>query len=369
MAIQSFTVLVGLLVSWGIVSAGEIKIGIAGPHSGANAAFGEQLWRGAEAAAAEINAAGGINGDKIVLVKADDACEPKQAVTVANKLVHDDKVAAVVGHFCSSSTMPASEVYDEANILNITPASTNPQVTERKLVTTIRTCGRDDQQGNVAADFIVKTLKAKKVVILHDKDTYGLGLANAMKARLNQLSVKESLFEGLTRGEKDFNALVTKIKGASADVVYFGGLHSEAGPLLRQMRDQGVKASFISGDGIVSQDFANAAGGATYVNGVYMTFGADARELPSGKMVVEKLRKKGFEPEGYTLYSYATLESIRDAMVATKSKDGKKLATWLKSNTVQTVMGPKSWDTKGDLKVSDYVIYKWDAKGKYAMLK
>ena len=369
MTSRSLKAIVGLLVSWGMVNAGEIKIGIAGPHTGANAAFGEQLWRGAEAAAEDINAAGGINGDKIILVKADDACEPKQAVTVANKLVHNDKVAAVIGHFCSSSTMPASEVYDEANILNITPASTNPQVTERKLVTTIRTCGRDDQQGNVAAEFIINTLHAKKVVILHDKDTYGLGLANAMKARLNKMSVKESLFEGLTRGEKDFNALVTKIKGVGAEVVYFGGLHSEAGPLLRQMRDQGVKASFISGDGIVSQDFSNAAGGAKYVDGVFMTFGADAREFPSGKMVVEKLRKKGYEPEGYTLYSYATLESIRDAMKATKSKDGKKLANWLKSNTVQTVMGPKSWDTKGDLKVSDYVIYKWDAKGKYAMLK
>ena len=369
MTFRSLKTIVGLLVSWGMVNAGEIKIGIAGPHTGANAAFGEQLWRGAEAAAEDINAAGGINGDKIILVKADDACEPKQAVTVANKLVHNDKVAAVIGHFCSSSTMPASEVYDEANILNITPASTNPQVTERKLVTTIRTCGRDDQQGNVAAEFIINTLHAKKVVILHDKDTYGLGLANAMKARLNKMSVKESLFEGLTRGEKDFNALVTKIKGVGAEVVYFGGLHSEAGPLLRQMRDQGVKASFISGDGIVSQDFSNAAGGAKYVDGVFMTFGADAREFPSGKMVVEKLRKKGYEPEGYTLYSYATLESIRDAMKATKSKDGKKLANWLKSNTVQTVMGPKSWDTKGDLKVSDYVIYKWDAKGKYAMLK
>jgi len=348
---------------------GEIKIGVAGPHTGANAAFGAQLWKGAEAAAVDINAAGGINGDRIVLVKADDACEPKQAVTVANKLVHNDKVAAVIGHFCSSSTIPATEVYDEGNILNVTPASTNPVVTERKLATTIRTCGRDDQQGNVAAEFIFHKLKAKKVVILNDKDTYGLGLANAMKAKLNTLGTKEVLFEGLTRGEKDFNALVTKIKGAGADVVYFGGLHSEAGPLLRQMRDQGVKAAFISGDGIVSQDFAGAAGGASYVKGVYMTFGADARELASGKSVVDTFRKKGYEPEGYTLYSYATLQAIAASMKALKTKDGKKLAQWLKANTVETVMGPKSWDSKGDLKLSDYVMYQWDDKGKYGMLK
>ena len=361
--------LLGVSAFAGFSRGGEIKIGVAGPHTGANAAFGAQLWKGAEAAAVDINAAGGINGDQIVLVKADDACEPKQAVTVANKLVHNDKVAAVIGHFCSSSTIPATEVYDEGNILNVTPASTNPVVTERKLATTIRTCGRDDQQGNVAAEFIFQKLKAKKVVILNDKDTYGLGLANAMKTRLNKLGTKEVLFEGLTRGEKDFNALVTKIKGAGAEVVYFGGLHSEAGPLLRQMRDQGVKAAFISGDGIVSQDFAGAAGGPNYVKGVYMTFGADARELASGKAVVDAFRKKGYEPEGYTLYSYATLQSIAAAMKALKTKDGKKLSQWLKANTVETVMGPKSWDAKGDLKESDYVMYQWDDKRKYAMLK
>jgi len=350
-------------------TAGEVKIAVAGPHTGANAAFGEQLWKGAEAAATDINAAGGINGDKIVLIKADDACEPKQAVTVANKIVNSDKAAAVIGHFCSSSTMPATEVYDEANILNITPASTNPKVTERKLPTTLRTCGRDDQQGSVAAEFIVNKLKLKKVVVLHDKDTYGLGLAESMRKRMNELGTKEVMFEGLTRGEKDFNALVTKIKATKADVVYFGGLHSEAGPLIRQMRDQGLKSAFVSGDGIVSQDFSSAAGGPKYVAGVYMTFGADARELPAGKKVVEGLRKKGYEPEGYTLYSYSTMQVIAAAMSATKSKDGKKLADWLKANTVSTVMGPKAWDSKGDLKMSDYVIYQWDSNGKYAMAK
>ena len=342
-----------------------IKIAIAGPHTGPNAAFGEQLWRGSEMAAADINKAGGINGKKIELVKADDACEPKQAVLIANRVVDKDKVQAVVGHFCSSATIPASEIYNEADVLAITPASTNPAVTDRNLATVLRTCGRDDQQGTVAAEFIANTLKAKKVVILHDKDTYGRGLADATKARLGQLGIKEVLYEGLTRGEKDFNALVTKIKSVNADAVYFGGLHSEAGPLVRQMREQGLKAAFVSGDGIVSNEFAAAAGGPQFVKGVYMTFGADPRKIPEGKAVVDAFRKGKYEPEGYTLYSYATVQAIAAAIKATGKTSGKELSKWLKSNTVQTVMGAKTWDDKGDLKVSDYVLYVWNDAGKY----
>lgn len=348
------------------LAGGEIKIGIAGPHTGPNAAFGEQLWKGAERAAADINKAGGINGKKLVLVKADDACEPKQAVAVANRLVDKDKVSAVVGHFCSSSTIPASEIYDEADVLMMTPASTNPMVTERKMPTIMRTCGRDDQQGVVAAEFIVNSLKAKKVAVLHDKDTYGRGLADAMKAHMKTLGVTEVLYEGLTRGEKDFNALVTKIKAAKAEAVYFGGLHTEAGPLVRQMREQGLKAHFISGDGIVSENFVTAAGGNKYASGVFMTFGADPRKIPTGKKVVDNFRKGGYEPEGYTLYSYATLQIIAEALKATNKTSGADLAKWLKSNRVQTVMGTKSWDQKGDLKKSDYVMNMWNQKGKYA---
>ncbi|MEO5377272.1 MAG: branched-chain amino acid ABC transporter substrate-binding protein [Magnetococcus sp. DMHC-6] len=358
----SFFMLIGLK----IVQAGEIRIGVGGPLSGSYAAFGEQLWRGAEQAAIDINAAGGIHGDKIQLFKGDDACEPKQAVAVANRLVDFDHVQVVIGHFCSSSTMPASEVYADAGVLMITPASTNPMVTERGLPTVFRTCGRDDQQGAVGADFIVQQLKAKKIAVLHDKDTYGQGLADAMKARLYELGGKEVLYDGITRGEKDFNALVTKLKSLHVDAVYFGGLHNEAGPMVRQMREQGLNVPFISGDGIVSEDFVIAAGGAQYVQGVYMTFGADSRKIPSGAQVVERFRSQHYEPEGYTLYSYATLQSIAQAITATGSTDGITLADWLHKNTTQTVMGPKKWNAKGDLEISDYVMYQWDKQGKYA---
>lgn len=347
----------------------DVKIGVAGPMTGANAAFGEQYMKGAQAAADAVNAAGGVNGEKIVLVKGDDACEPKQAVTVAKDLTNQ-KVAGVVGHFCSSSTIPASEIYDEAGIIAITPGSTNPAVTERGLSAMFRMCGRDDQQGIVAGDYIVDVLKGKKVVVLHDKDTYGQGLADATKAQLAKRGVTPVLYEGLTRGEKDFSTIVTKIRGAGADVVYFGGLHPEAGPLVRQLREQGLKdVKFMSDDGIVTDELVTTAGGPQFVDGVLMTFGADPRMLPDSKTVVDEFRKKGTEPEGYTLYAYASVQALAAAFNGSKSNSGEKAAEWLKKNPVKTVMGEKTWDAKGDLKVSDYVVYQWDKDGKYHQLE
>ncbi|CAI8968802.1 ABC transporter substrate-binding protein [Pseudomonas sp. IT-P291] len=347
----------------------DIKIGVAGPMTGANAAFGEQYMKGAQAAADAVNASGGVNGEKIVLVKGDDACEPKQAVTVAKDLTNQ-KVAGVVGHFCSSSTIPASEIYDEAGIIAITPGSTNPAVTERGLSAMFRMCGRDDQQGIVAGDYIVDVLKGKKVVVLHDKDTYGQGLADATKAQLVKRGVTPVLYEGLTRGEKDFSTIVTKIRGAGADVVYFGGLHPEAGPLVRQLREQGLKdVKFMSDDGIVTDELVTTAGGPQFVDGVLMTFGADPRLLPDSKTVVDEFRKKGTEPEGYTLYAYASVQTLAAAFNGAKSNKGEDAAAWLKKNPVKTVMGEKTWDSKGDLKVSDYVVYQWDKDGKYHQLE
>ena len=348
----------------------DVKIGVAGPMTGANASFGEQYMKGAQAAADAINKTGGVNGEQIVLVAGDDACEPKQAVAIANRLADQDKVAGVVGHFCSSSTVPASEVYADAGVLMITPGSTNPTVTERGLPAVFRMCGRDDQQGIVAGDYIVDVLKGKKVAVINDKDTYGKGLADATSAQLTKRGVKPILEEGLTRGEKDFSALVTKIRSVNADVVYFGGLHPEAGPLVRQMREQGLKdVTFMSDDGIVTDELVTTAGGAQYVDGVYMTFGADPRLLPDSKAVVDEFRKSGYEPEGYTLYAYASLQALAAGFNGAKSNKGEDAAKWLKANPVKTVMGEKAWDSKGDLKVSDYVVYQWDAAGKYKQLE
>lgn len=358
--------LVTAFAASGAAWAQNVKIAVAGPMTGGAASYGEEMKKGAQMAADDINAAGGINGKKIELVFGDDSCEPKQAVAVASRLVEKDKVSAVVGHFCSSSTMPASDVYAEADMLMITPASTNPKVTDRKLPSIMRICGRDDQQGFVAANYIVDKLKAKRIAMVHDKDTYGQGIVDATKTQLGKRGVKEVLYEGLTRGEKDFNALVTKIKSTNPDLIYFGGLSAEAGTLLRQIREQGLNTVFMSADGAVDASFPTAAGGTVALKGVLITFGDDPRENSTGKAVVQKFRAAGFEPAGYTMYTYIGVQAAAAALKGANSTSGAAQAKWLKANPVDTVLGKKAWDANGDLTVADYVVYEYKADGTYA---
>jgi branched-chain amino acid transport system substrate-binding protein len=335
----------------------QIKVGVAGPITGPNAAFGAQLKNGAEQAVADINAKGGINGQKIELVFGDDVSDPKQGVSVANKMVGDG-VKIVLGHFNSGVTIPASEVYAENGVLMITPSATNPKVTERNMWNTFRTCGRDDQQGEVAGKYLATTLKGKKVAIVHDKTTYGKGLADETQKAANKEGVKEVLYEGVNTGEKDFSALVSKIKASGAEIVYWGGLHTEGGLIARQMRDQGVTAIMMSGDGITSDEFASIGGPA--VEGTLMTFPPDPRKRPEAAAVVKAFEAKKFNPEAYTLYTYAALEVVAGAAAEAKSLDPKKIAETIKNGkTWPTVIGGLAYDKKGDITRPDYVMYTW----------
>jgi len=335
----------------------EIKMGVAGPITGPNAAFGAQLKNGTEQAVEDINAAGGINGEKIVLEAGDDVSDPKQGVSVANKFVGDG-VTLVVGHFNSGVTIPASEVYAENGILFITPSATNPKVTERGLWNAFRTCGRDDQQGKLWADYAKANLKDKKIAIVHDKTTYGQGLADAAKGYMNADGIKEVLYEGVNTGEKDYSALVSKIKASGADILMWGGLHTEGGLIVRQMRDQGLKTVMMSGDGITSDEFATIGGDG--VVGTLMSFGPDPRKNPAAADVVAKFKAKNFEPEAYTLYSYAAVQIFAQAAAEAKSVDAKKLADVMHSGKVfKTVLGDISYDKKGDRTTVDYVMYTW----------
>jgi branched-chain amino acid transport system substrate-binding protein len=341
----------------------QIKVGVAGPLTGPNAAFGAQLKNGAEMAAADINAKGGINGQKIELVFGDDVSDPKQGVSIANKFVGDG-VKFVIGHFNSGVTMPASTVYAENGILMMTPSATNPQITERGLWNVFRTCGRDDQQGEVAGKYIADKLKGKKVAIVHDKTTYGKGLADETKKAMNKLGVNEVLYEGVNTGEKDFSALVSKIKASGAAIVYWGGLHTEGGLIVRQMRAQGVSSVMMSGDGITTDEFA--AVGGPGVEGTLMTFPPDPQKRPEAADVVKKFLAKNFKPESYTLYTYAALQIVADAANQAKTNDAKKVAEAIKGKTFKTVIGDIGYNTKGDITRPDYVMYTWkkDAAGK-----
>ena len=335
----------------------QIKMGVAGPITGANAAFGAQLNQGVQQAAEDINKAGGILGQKIEVEPGDDVSDPKQGVSVANKFVGDG-VKFVVGHFNSGVTIPASDVYSENGILFITPSATNPKVTDRKLWDAFRTCGRDDQQGMVWAELARDKLKGKKIAVVHDKTTYGKGLADAALDNMHKMGVKEVLYEGVNTGEKDYSAIVSKIKESGADYLMWGGLHTEGGLIVRQMRDQGMSTVMISGDGITDSEFA--AIGGPGVEGTLMTFGPEPRKNPNAQEAVAAFKAKGFDPQGYTLYSYAAVQIIKQAAEKAKSLDPKKVAEAMHSGmTFNTVIGPIAYDKKGDRTTVDYVWYVW----------
>ena len=335
----------------------DVTIGVAGPITGANASFGAQLTQGVAQAAEDLNRSGGILGQRVVIQQGDDVSDPKQGVSVANKFV-DDGVSFVVCHFNSGVTIPASEVYADNGVLMITPSATNPKVTERKLWDVFRTCGRDDQQGRLWADLALGKLRDAKIAIVHDKTTYGQGLADAAKGFMNAGGKKEVLYEGVNAGEKDYSAIVSKIKASGAEYLMWGGLHTEGGLIVRQMRDQGIKTVMISGDGITDTEFASVGGPG--VEGTLMSFGPEPRNNPNAKAVVAEFAAKGFDPQGYTLYSYAAMQIIKQAAEKASSLDPKKIAEVMHSGmSFKTVIGDIAYDKKGDRTTVDYVWYVW----------
>ncbi|PJR13306.1 branched-chain amino acid ABC transporter substrate-binding protein [Sinorhizobium meliloti] len=355
--------LLSAVVATSIVAPGgtawaDILIGVAGPVTGPNAAFGAQFVKGAERAVANVNAAGGVLGEKLKIVIGDDVSDPKQGISVANKFVADG-VRYVVGHYNSGVSIPASEIYAENGVLQITPASTNPQFTERGLWNTFRTCGRDDQQGKVAGEYIAANFHGGKIAIVHDKTPYGQGIVDVAKQVLNGSGIEEVLYEGITAGEKDFSALIAKMKNAGVTLIYFGGLHTEAGLIMRQSADQGLGATLFSGDGMVSSELASIAGDA--VVGTLNTFAPDPRRNPAAKEVVETFRAAGFEPEAYTLYAYIAVQIVAAAIEKTGSADdAQKVAETIKAGGPwSTVLGEIGYDDKGDITRPDYVIYEW----------
>lgn len=341
----------------------EISIGVAGPITGAYASLGEQMLRGAEMAVAEINARGGVLGQQLKLKVGDDACDPKQAVPVANRMASDG-VVFVAGHFCSSSSIPASDVYAEEGILQISPGSTNPTLTDRgpKYSNVFRVCGRDDQQGQVAGEYLAANFQGKKIAFLHDKTAYGKGLADETLATFKRLGGEPVMYEAYTAGEKDYSALVSKLKEAAVDVVYLGGYHTEAGLIIRQAREQGFSMLMLSGDALITQEFWSIAGPAG--EGTLMTFSPDPRKVQKALPVVERFRQAGFEPEGYTLYTYAAVEVFAQAAAIANSVKLDDLIAALRGNAFDTVLGTIRFDAKGDVTAPGYVVYRWSG-GKY----
>jgi branched-chain amino acid transport system substrate-binding protein len=335
-----------------------IKIGVAGPMTGDQSKMGMDFRNGVTMAVEEWNARGGLFGKKVELVIGDDQHDPKQAVSVANKLINEG-VVGVIGHFNSSCSIPASDIYDRAGIPMISPGSTNPEFTDRGYKGVFRVCGRDDQQGKVGADFATRELKLKKVAVIHDKTTYGQGLADEFKKALGE-GVQVVYYGGIVQGDKDFKSILTSIREKNPELIFFGGIYPEAGLLVRQARELGIKAPFMSGDGTIDPKFIEIAG-ADAAEGTYLTFSPDPNNIPTAKDFIKNYTGEFGEIGPYSIYAYDAANIMLAAIKQAGSTNGRAVIEKLHSAEFIGATGKIKFYAKGDVTSAPYVV--WITRG------
>lgn len=343
-------------------NADTLKIAVVGPVTGAVTQYGDMVREGVFTAVEQYNAKGGVNGKQVELQVIDDACEPKQGPVAANNVVNAG-IGFVVGHVCSGATIAAADIYDSEGVVMISPSATAPALTDGKDYEFIfRTIGRDDQQGPAAGKFIVETLKPAKVAVLHDKQSYGQGIATAVRDTVKAGGIDVAVFEGINAGDTDYSAVITKLKSAGVDFVYFGGYHPELGLLLRQAAEQGLKARFMGPEGAGNPDINAIAGPA--VEGMLLTLPADFSSDPANAEVVRLFKEKGRNASGaFQLQAYAATQVLFDAINATKSEDPEVIAEYLHANSFKTPIGEISWNKQGDLNDFKFDVFSWHADG------
>lgn len=344
-----------------VAHAQNIKIAMVIPATGPVTQYGDMVKEGVTTAVEMANAAGGINGKKIELVPVDDACEPKQGPVAANRVVNA-KIGYVVGPVCSGAAIAAVPIYNNEGVVAVTPSATSPALTEGKNFQFIfRTIGRDDQQGPAAAKFIADKVKPKKVAVLHDKQSYGQGIAASVRDDLKKAGVNVVLFEGINAGDSDYSAVITKLKSAGVDFVYYGGYHPEMGLLLRQSAEQGLKTRIMGPEGVGNPEINAIAGPA--VDGMLLTLPADFSANPKNAAIVKAFKDKKRDPAGaFQLSSYAAAQVLIDSIKAVGDNPS-KVAEHLHKVSFDTPIGTVAWDKKGDLKSFEFQIYQWHKDG------
>jgi branched-chain amino acid transport system substrate-binding protein len=336
-----------------------VKIGSASPLTGPQAHIGIDIRNGVQLAIEDANAANiEIGGKKVKfeMVAEDDEANPTKATTVAQKLA-DAKVAAVIGHFNSGASIPASKIYSDAGIPQISPSSTNPKYTEQGFKTTFRVVAHDGQQGPTLARFAAKTLQSKSVAVIDDSTAYGQGLADNFEATAKTLGIKVVAREHTTDKDTDFKAILTKIKGKKPDLIMFGGIDPQAAPMIKQMKDLGIKAKFIGGDGMQTPNFIKLAGDAS--EGAMASIpGLPKDQMPGGKTFLEKYKAKfNQEVELFAPMGYDAVMVFIDAMKRAGSTDPAKFLPEISKTGYDGVIGPIAFDEKGDLKNGPITIY------------
>ena len=343
-----------------------VKIGSVAPLTGPQAHLGKDNDNGARLAVEEMNAKGlMIGGAKVrfELVSEDDQADPKTGTIVAQKMI-DAKVAGVIGHLNSGTTIPASKIYNDAGVVQISPSATNPKYTEQGYKGAFRVMANDVQQGKVLGEYAVK-LGARKIAVIDDRTAYGQGLADEFEKAAKAAGAIVVGREYTNDKSTDFRAILTSIKGKKPDLVFYGGMDAQAGPMVAQLKSLGVKAKFLSGDGAQSQEFLKLAGPAA--DGVVASSpGLPLEKMPGGKAFADKFSAKYGRIQIYAPYAYDATITLIEAMQRANSTDPAKYLPEVAKTSRQGVSGPVAFDEKGDLKNGPITLYqvkdgKWDA--------
>lgn len=334
----------------------DITLALTGPFTGLMAAQGEEIKAGAGAAADEINAAGGVLGEKLVLDYQDDTCTATQATIVANKIIANPPVG-VIGPLCSAATLAVEPIYAEAGLPQVT-FSSNPAITEKGYKNLFRLVGRDDKQApDLAAHLIKNYPKGTKIAVVDDKGSWGLVFADLTTATLTKSGYGISLRDSISPGQKDFSALITRLKTEGITAVVMGLYVTEAALLVRQAREQGFKGDFFGGDPLQTPEFAKVAGPAA--DGVRQSGLFDPRGTPGGDRLFDKLKSENKTVGVYTFYAYSAVKLYADALARAKSRKPADVVTALATSGTDTILGPVSFDAKGDLKNFTYGMFVW----------
>ncbi|NBN77235.1 ABC transporter substrate-binding protein [Microvirga tunisiensis] len=338
-------------------AAADMVIGVAAPLNGPFAPLGQQLLSGVREAVADVNARGGIAGQKLKVEAVDDGCEAKKAEAVANQLV-GSKVRLVVGHVCSAASQAAARVYAAAGIVQISPASLSPRLTEDRAGPGLfRLARRDDAQAGAIADLLLSEFGAARVALIADRSAYGKALSDAVKERINAGGLREAVNLTFEPGEKDFRGLASTLKGEQIDALFVAAHGADTGALKAAMDGLGLSVPVIAGDAVMGTEYGVAAGAAA--EGIRVAFLPDATGLERARPVVERLRARKDEALGYTLPAYAAVELYATAVAEAGSPDGMAVAAALQAGRFETVLGPLRFLPSGDADLPGFAFYDW----------
>lgn len=362
--------LLGMLIAQVGCSRSEpvVKIGFVAPLTGDQAPHGEDMLRAAELAVEQANAEGPVlPGHRLQLLALDDQRSPTQAVAAAKKLVADRDVLAVVGHLNSSCTMPASAIYHQAGLVQISPISSNPQISRQGFDTFYRTCATDDLQGPAAAIFAIRELCATRprrefrscrVFILDDMTTYGRGLANEFKKKAKALGAELLGHEGITQGDKDFAPLLTKLKPLEPDLLYFAGMFPEGALLIKQSQEVGLSCQFLGGDGLFDPVLIELATSRAAEGISITTIGSDVHEIPTAQAFVREYESRYGPIGAYSAYAYEATRIAIWAIQEASLKDRAAVLAVMKTlKDYPGLFGLQNFDEKGDTLIRDIGIF------------